>query len=115
MRIQVYSNRSVKNMPNDEQTELLREILKWTRFTAMKEVKDTLSAALDTPQKKQIYQLSDGEKSGIEISKAVGTSHTTVHNYWKAWAKVGIVEPLRARGGDRYKRSFDLEDFGIGP
>jgi len=40
-------------------------------------------------------------------------SHTTVLDYWKKWMTLGIVEPIRVRGGTRYKRSFSLLDFGI--
>src|SRR5437870_528410 len=96
-----------------EQTRLLREILKWIRFSGMKEVKSTLLSALDTSQKRLIYQLSDGEKGSVEISRAAGVSDWTVRNYWKTWAQMGLVEPLRAGRGDRFKRAFDLDDFGL--
>lgn len=96
-----------------EQTSLLREILKWIRFAGMKEVKAALSTALDTDQKKLVYQLSDGKASSSEIAKVGGVSDWTVRNWWKIWAKTGIVEPLKAGRGERYMRSFDLEDFGI--
>lgn len=96
-----------------EQIRLLREILKWTRFSGMKEVKPTLMAVLETSQKRFIYQLSDGEKGSIEIAKSTGVSDWTVRNYWRIWSRVGLVEPLRSGGGNRFKRAFDLEDFGI--
>lgn len=96
-----------------EQLRVLREILKWIRFTGMKEVKGALIAALDTDQKKIIYQLSDGEKSSRDISKATGVSDRTVRNYWKIWSRIGIVEAIKAGTRDRYERSFDLEDLGI--
>jgi len=37
----------------------------------------------------------------------------TVTIYWKKWAKIGIVEPIRVCGGTRYKNLFSLEEFGI--
>lgn len=98
---------------NSEQTKILREILKWIRFAGAKEVKNVLLAALDTEQKRLIYQLSDGEHGSLEIAKVAGTSDTTVRRYWASWARQGIVESLRVRGGERYKKSFELEDFGI--
>lgn len=96
-----------------EQLGVLRDILKWVRFTGMKEVKSVLVATLDTNPKKIIYQLSDGEKGSREIAKAAGVSDWTVRDYWKKWAKFGIVEALRAGSGERYKHSFNLESFGI--
>lgn len=98
---------------SSEQTEILREILKWIKFTAAKEVKNVLMATLDTEQKRLIYHLSDGNRGSIEISKLASTSDTTVRRYWASWVRQGIVESLRVRGGERYKKSFELEDFGI--
>jgi hypothetical protein len=92
---------------------ILREILKWIKFAGAKEVKSTLLAALDNEQKRLIYHLSNGNRGSLEIAKAAGTSDTTVRRYWEAWARQGIVEALKVRGGERYKKSFDLEDFGI--
>ncbi|MDG6913709.1 MAG: hypothetical protein JRN34_04995 [Nitrososphaerota archaeon] len=96
-----------------EQTRILREILKWIRFSSMKEVKAALQANLETPQKKLIYHLSDGSRGSVDIAKAVGVSDWTVRNYWRLWSKVGLVEPLKSGRGDRFRRSFDLGDFGV--
>lgn len=96
-----------------EVASILREILKWTKFSGAKEVKNVLRTALDTDQKILTYHFSDGNQGSIEIAKKVGISHTTVVNYWAAWARQGIVEPIKVRGGDRYKKSFELEDFGF--
>ena len=97
----------------NEQIVLLREIVKWLRFTGMKEVKTVLTSALDSDQKKLVYHLSDGGKSSLEIAQQSGVSDFTVRNYWKQWSKVGIVEALKVGRGDRYKKAFDLEDFGM--
>jgi len=96
-----------------EQTEILREILKWIRFAGAKDVKNVLLATLDTEQKRLIYHLSDGDRGSLEIAKVAGTSDTTVRRYWASWARQGIVESLKVRGGERYKKSFELEDFGM--
>ncbi len=97
----------------DEQTALLKEILKWIKFTGMKEVKTVLVDTLNTEQKRLIYHLSDGGQPSSEIGKSVGVSEMTVRRAWATWARQGIVESTKVRGGDRYKKSFDLEDFGI--
>jgi len=103
-------------MDEDKLSEIaatLKELLKWTRFAGMKEIKAVLMSALDSEIKTVIYHLSDGNKGSIEIANFVKISDQTVRNYWKIWAKLAIVEPIRVRGGERYKKVFDLEDFGI--
>lgn len=98
---------------SNEQTEILREILKWIKFTGAKEVKNVLMVTLDTEQKRLVYDLSDGNRGSMDIAKLAGTSDSTVRRYWASWARQGIVESMRVRGGERYKKSFELEDFGI--
>lgn len=97
-----------------EQTKLLKEILKWIKISGIKEVKSLLESLLANDSKKLIYYLSDGTKGTQEIAKIVGgLSHQTVANYWKEWEKSGLGESVSAMGGSRFKRSFDLEDFGM--
>jgi predicted transcriptional regulator len=97
----------------DESAVLLREILKWIRFSGMKEVSNALRTTLDSAQKIRIYHLSDGENSTRDIAKEANVSDATVRNYWKLWATTGIVEPIKAGTGDRYRHVFDLEELGI--
>jgi len=92
----------------------IKESSKWTKFAGMKEVKPILEIQLQDNSKKLIYQLSDGTKGIQEIAKTVGKmSPGTVFNYWKAWEKIGLGESISVGGGSRFKRSFDLSDFGI--
>jgi len=91
---------------------LLNEILKWERFQGWKNVKDVLLDALKDDIMKLVYHYSDG-RSSRKVAEKVSISHNTVVNYWKKWAKIGIVEPINVKGGTRYKRIFSLEDFGI--
>lgn len=93
--------------------ELLSEILKWIKFAGAKEVREVLATTLDTDQKRSIYHLSDGSRGSVEIANLTKTSDRTVRRYWESWARQGIVDPLKVRGGERYKKSFELEDFGI--
>jgi hypothetical protein len=101
------------NPQNDEQTELLKEILKWIRFAGMKGVKDQIEATLETDQKKTVYQLSDGSKTIADINKITGVSTGSISGYWQKWVKLGLGEKIAVKGGDRFKRSFDLEDLGV--
>lgn len=101
------------NPQDNDQTELLKEILKWIRFAGIKGVKEQLEATLETDQKKSVYQLSDGNKTGADINKITGASTGAISGYWKKWVRLGLGEKIAVQGGDRFKRAFDLEDFGI--
>ena len=68
---------------------------------------------LNTEQKRLIYHLSNGERGSIDIGKQARVSHTTVTRYWESWKRLGIVEPVRVRGGLRCRKLFELEDFGF--
>lgn len=97
----------------DELIDIMREILKYTKFAGTKEIRNILTTLLDTEQKRTVYHLSDGNKGSVEIAKAASVSDFTVRKYWSIWARQGIVESLKVRGGERYKKSFELEDFGL--
>ncbi|MDP1694484.1 MAG: hypothetical protein Q8L34_03005 [Candidatus Woesearchaeota archaeon] len=99
---------------SEEHTKILKEILKWIKISGIKEVKSLLDVQIQNDSKKYVYQLSDGTKGTQEIAKVVGgLSHQSVANYWKAWEKIGLGESISAPGGKRFKRSFDLGDFGL--
>jgi hypothetical protein len=101
------------NPQDNEQIQLLREILKWIKIAGIGEVKEALTSELDTDQKKLVYQLSDGSKTLAEINVATGVSTGAISRYWKKWANQGLGERTSVRGGERFTRAFDLEDFGI--
>jgi hypothetical protein len=103
-------------MSEDKLSEIagtLKELLKWTRFTGMKEVKSVLQSTLDSDVKKIVYHLSDGNTGSVRIAAAVKLSDWTIRNYWKSWSKLGIVEAVKMTAGERYRKAFDMEDFGI--
>lgn len=106
--------RSGKELSREDRViKLLEEILKWTRFQGMRRVKEVLLDTLRTEEEKIAYQYSDGRGSK-EVAKLAGfKSHSTIIDYWKKWARLGLMEPMKVRGGTRYKRSFSLPDFGI--
>lgn len=101
---------------SSEETELsvLKEILKWTKFSGMRETKAVLESALNDDKKRAAYQLSDGTRGTVEVGKLVGIGSTaTIFKLWKSWRKLGLGEHIAVKGGERFKRSFDLEEFGI--
>jgi len=100
---------TLKDIHND-----LVELLKWTKFSGMKEVKPILLQKMENDTKVLIYDLSDSTKGTRDIAQSVGNvSHMTVGNYWQEWEKVGLGRYVVVGGKNRFQKSFDLKDFGI--
>ena len=72
-----------------------------------------LTSVLNEPQKLLAYHLSDGTRSTVDIAKGADIATGTIANYWQAWQRQGLGESVPVKGGDRFKRSFDLQEFGI--
>lgn len=100
-----------------EEVKLLREILRWIRFTGTKEARSILWTTLDTDQKKIAYQASNGARGTREVARvAKYGSKSTVESLWKTWRSLGLGESAGVMGpGERFKRSFDLEELGLEP
>jgi hypothetical protein len=103
---------------NDEKTELLKQIasslevlVKRTQITSYPLVKQTLETVLDTEQKRQVYDLLDGEKTVAEIQKLSGANPRHISEWGQEWERIGIVEESGRKG--RRQKSFDLTAFGI--
>ena len=89
-----------------------RELLTWTRFEAIQKLKDVLGSLLKTEKEKKIYELSAGEYTSTQIAKAVGVTDQTIRNYWKKWARAGVVRPSE-KTGKGFTHLCPLEDLGI--
>jgi len=96
---------------NKKITQLLEELVKWTKFKGMQEVRGILVSILDTETKRLIYHLSDG-MSSPRIAKISKVHSSTVRDYWQAWAKVNIVE-VHPSYKKRYRRIFSLDEVGL--
>ena len=102
-----------EGISHENELDVLKEILKWVKFSGMKEVREILLSVLSDNQTRAAYQLSDGTKGLHEIGKLVDIKGSTLFNLWKRWLKLGLGESIPVKGGERFKRSFDLEDLGI--
>lgn len=100
---------------NNEQTKILKEILTLIKISSYREISELLKLFLDTDTKKLIYQFSDGTNNTTEVVKNAKSSAQTVSDCWKLWKKIGIGETIDVPGGKRFKRIFDLNNFGILP
>ena len=102
-----------KMSKEDRMIELLEELVKWTRVTSFPKVKELLIGILTSPEEKVAYQSSDGGKTSREVADIANVSQPTISKWWKAWIKAGIAEPVSVQRGERARRIFSLEDFGI--
>jgi hypothetical protein len=91
----------------------LDQLLKWTRFAGMQQLRTILNQNLRNDIEMLTYELSDGTCGTRDIAKLVGfKSHATVVAYWKKWSKIGIVESSPQFQG-RYQRICSLEEVGL--
>jgi DNA-binding MarR family transcriptional regulator len=97
----------------DKMIELLEELVKWTKVASVPKVKELLLGILESPEEILAYHLSDGEKSGRDIAERTNVTQPTIGKWWKKWIAAGIAEPISVQRGERAKRIFSLEDFGI--
>lgn len=95
----------------EETLDVLKQIERWLKVTSIPKVKVILEDALRTPEEKKVYHYSDG-RNQTEIAELVKVSQPTVSNYWKKWAKLGIVQQSNTYK-TRWIKSFLLEDFDI--
>jgi Fic family protein len=89
----------------------LEQLLRWTKFQGMQQLKQILETTLDNDTKKLVYELSDG-RSSPAIASIVDVSDRTVRDYWKTWAPMGIIE-IHPNYKRRYCKIFSLKELGI--
>lgn len=71
--------------------ELLAEQLRWLRAAAMPEVRRTIDSALSSKQRREAFELCDGETTITAIAKKVKASQPTVSRWAIAWQQLGIA------------------------
>lgn len=97
----------------DSIIKLLEEMVKWTKVTSIPHVKKLLLEILSSPEEKVAYQSSDGERTSREVADMANVSQFRIAKWWKAWIKAGIAEAVSVQRGERAKRIFSLDDFGV--
>ncbi len=105
---------------NDEIVETLaaidstiKEILRWVRFSSLQDLKKVLAETLVEDEERIVFELTDGNRSTIDVSKISGVPQRTVARRWQTWTKIGIVERTEKYGGSRVRQICSLEDVGI--
>jgi hypothetical protein len=93
----------------NEVVAILRELLKWNVVTSYGHVKETLTNVLAKPAERLVYHLSDGTRSGLNISEQSGVNNGIISVLQSKWTKMGLMR----KGAKAYERQFDLADFDI--
>ena len=89
----------------------LQELLKLVQVMSSQSVKTVLETALDTQQKRLVYDLLDGERTVRSIQELSGASPSSISQWGQEWENIGIVETGTRKG--RRRKSFDISEFGL--
>lgn len=83
-------------MPNEQanQTRQLNRISMYLREIASFNRRAELARALEAPERRRAYELSDGERNSEEIAGDPGVSgaSSTIRNWWREWRTQGLIE-----------------------
>src|SRR4051812_17229371 len=88
-----------------ETNDILKEILKWQKIQGIQAFKAQVGLLLDTKEKKQVFELTDGTMSVKQISEKAKVATGTVSNWWNKWLAEGIL----VREGARYTKVASIE------
>lgn len=94
---------------NERILEVLAELLVWTKFATLDRLISTLRAVLVDSRHAKAYELTDGNRSQVDVAKGSGLSQPAVSGLWAKWRRLGIVQD---RGG-RPKHLVRPSDFGL--
>ncbi len=93
---------------SDKSEELLTELLVWTRFMARPALAESLTVVLKDPKHRLAYELTDGNRTQVEIGKVSGLDQTTVSDLWGKWRRLGLLNETTKRPA----RLISLVDLG---
>jgi len=96
----------------DQILDRLNEISKWIKLQGLENFSRIAPSVLKSDEEKIVFELSNGIRSGNEISTQSGIPKSTITAYWRKWAKSGIVEESKKFTG-RMKHLVSLEEIGI--
>lgn len=90
-----------------ETNDLLKEILKWQKIQGMSVFKSLASVLLDSKEKREVYEMTDGTLSVKQISEKAKVATGTISNWWSKWLAEGILY----REGNRYVKTVTLKNL----
>jgi hypothetical protein len=99
-------------MTTDPLLEELREQTKWLRLLGLQALRPLLLEALTTEKHKQVYELTDGDRTIRQIGDQVGIAPGTVSRWWSQWISQGICDERQDVPG-RARKLYSLTRLGI--
>jgi hypothetical protein len=90
----------------------IKEILNWIKLGNKPLLREILIRELDSDEKKRVYELTDGNRSQIEIEVLTKVSRRMVGYYWQKWYGLGILVPSDRRKG-RMQKIVSLDEIAI--
>ena len=92
-------------------SELLRELVKWTRVGFYTQVRTMLAHVLADEKDRLIYSMCDGKNTSVQIRKAATVSPNRVAALMKQCESLGL---MATNDFGRRIGLFDLADFELG-
>jgi predicted Rossmann fold nucleotide-binding protein DprA/Smf involved in DNA uptake len=94
----------------EKQVELLQEIAKWTRESALPTVRERVVRLVDTDPKKRVYEaMAEGSLSYRSLEAATGVSRAAIPTWVTEWEAQRIV----TSDGGQLRALFTLRELGI--
>lgn len=93
-----------------QQTELLEELVKWTKVVNYDKLISIFRTILKTKRQRYIYQ-DTGIQSFDQLREVYNISPKKLGQLLDGWVRIGLLD----KKGGKYKRLFDLKDFGLLP
>ena len=96
----------------DTNTEILKELLNWTKVGFYSQVKKMLFEVLDSENKRLAYQIADGTQGRDAIKTAAGMGSDSVTELFRQCVSLGLMEITH---DNKRRHLFDLSNFGLAP
>jgi hypothetical protein len=94
---------------NNELIELMREMVRLQRILVKPVFKALAEEVLDKPEKKIVFELTDGINTREQIIESSHVAAGTISEWWMNWFSKGLLE----KDGKKYRKIISLGDVGI--
>jgi len=98
--------------PSNQLSDAIDKLTLYIKLANYDSIKNRLMQILNSDDKKDVFEATDGKNSTREIEAMTGVNKDVVSSWWNQWQKEGIVEESQERRGRR-RRVLSLSDFGI--
>lgn len=78
------------------------ELTAWLRFAHLGKMREALDAALGTDRDREIYSLSDGQRTAAEIGRQCGITRQAVSQKWGKWRALGLAFEVPSVGTTKH-------------